>query len=93
MISEETHLILPYHRKIDVARERIFKIGTTGRGIGPAYEDKVTRCGIRVVDLLDQKVFKKKLEENLLQKNVYLTQILKEKRIEVSEIYDGYLRF
>ena len=53
MISEETHLILPYHRKIDVARERVFKIGTTGRGIGPAYEDKVARCGIRVVDLLD----------------------------------------
>ncbi|PIX22300.1 MAG: adenylosuccinate synthase, partial [Deltaproteobacteria bacterium CG_4_8_14_3_um_filter_45_9] len=49
MISEETHLILPYHRRIDVAREKIFKIGTTGRGIGPAYEDKVARCGIRVV--------------------------------------------
>jgi adenylosuccinate synthase len=59
MISEETHLILPYHRKIDVAREKGFKIGTTGRGIGPAYEDKVTRCGIRVVDLLDEKVFRR----------------------------------
>jgi len=59
MISEEAHLILPYHRKIDVARERTLKIGTTGRGIGPAYEDKVARCGIRVVDLMDEKVFRK----------------------------------
>lgn len=93
MISEETHLILPYHRKIDVARERIFKIGTTGRGIGPAYEDKVTRCGIRMVDLLDEKVFQKKLEANLLQKNLYLVQILKEKRFEFSEIFDEYMCF
>ena len=81
MISEETHLILPYHRKIDVAREKIFKIGTTGRGIGPAYEDKVARCGIRMADLLDEKVFRKKLEGNLIQKNVYLIQILKEKAL------------
>jgi len=93
MISEETHLILPYHRKIDVARERIFKIGTTGRGIGPAYEDKVTRCGIRMVDLLDEKVFQEKLEANLLQKNLYLVQILKEKRFEFLEIFDEYIRF
>jgi adenylosuccinate synthase len=60
MISEQAHLILPYHRKIDVARERIFKIGTTGRGIGPAYEDKVTRYGIRMVDLIDEEVFRRK---------------------------------
>jgi len=93
MISEETHLILPYHRKIDMAREKIFKIGTTGRGIGPAYEDKVARCGIRVVDLLDEKVFRRKLEENLIQKNLYLVQVLKEKGFEVSEIFEEYLNF
>jgi adenylosuccinate synthase len=93
MISEEAHLILPYHRKIDVAREKVFKIGTTGRGIGPAYEDKVARCGIRMADLLDEKVFRKKLEENLIQKNVYLIQILKEKGFEFSEIFDEYIRF
>ena len=93
MISEETHLILPYHRKIDMAREKIFKIGTTGRGIGPAYEDKVARCGIRVVDLLDEKVFRRKLEENLIQKNLYLVQVLKEKGFEVSEIFEEYLHF
>jgi adenylosuccinate synthase len=91
MVSEQTHLILPYHRKIDVARERIFKIGTTGRGIGPAYEDKVARCGIRVIDLLDEKVFRKKLEENLIQKNNYLIQALNEKGFEFSEIFEEYL--
>ncbi|NWF92638.1 MAG: adenylosuccinate synthase [Syntrophaceae bacterium] len=93
MISEETHLILPYHRKIDVARERIFKIGTTGRGIGPAYEDKVARCGIRVVDLMDERVFREKLEQNLVQKNIYLVEVLREKGFEFSEIFDQYLRF
>jgi adenylosuccinate synthase len=93
MISEGTHLILPYHRKIDVAREKIFKIGTTGRGIGPAYEDKVTRCGIRVVDLLDEKVFRKKLEDNLVQKNLYLVEILKEKHFEFSDIFNEYAQY
>ena len=62
MISEEAHLILPYHRRIDIARDRVFKIGTTGRGIGPAYEDKVARYGIRMVDLMDEEVFREKLE-------------------------------
>jgi adenylosuccinate synthase len=93
MISEETHLILPYHRRIDAAREKIFKIGTTGRGIGPAYEDKVARCGIRVVDLMDEKVFRKKLEANLVQKNIYLTQVLKEDGFGFSEIFEEYLRY
>ena len=93
MISEETHLILPYHRRIDVAREKTFKIGTTGRGIGPAYEDKVVRCGIRMVDLLDEKVFREKLETNLIQKNIYLTQVLQEKGFEFSEIFDEYLQY
>jgi len=93
MISEETHLILPYHRRVDVAREKAFKIGTTGRGIGPAYEDKVARCGIRMVDLLDEKVFREKLETNLVQKNAYLTQILKEKGFDFSESFDEYLQY
>jgi len=93
MISEGTHLILPYHRRIDVAREKTFKIGTTGRGIGPAYEDKVARCGIRAVDLMDEKIFREKLEANLIQKNVYLTQVLGEKGFEFSEIFDEYLQY
>jgi adenylosuccinate synthase len=93
MISEETHLILPYHRRIDAAREKIFKIGTTGRGIGPAYEDKVARCGIRVADLMDERVFREKLESNLIQKNAYLTQVLKEDGFDFPEIFDEYLRY
>jgi adenylosuccinate synthase len=93
MVSEEAHLILPYHRRVDIARERVFKIGTTGRGIGPAYEDKAARCGIRMVDLMDEEVFKKKLKANLLQKNLYLSEVLKEKPFEFSEIYDEYIRY
>ena len=93
MVSEETHLILPYHRRIDTAREKTFKIGTTGRGIGPAYEDKVARCGIRAIDLLDEKIFREKLEANLISKNAYLTQVLNEKGFEFSEIFDEYLQY
>ena len=93
MISEQAHLILPYHRRIDAAREKIFKIGTTGRGIGPAYEDKVTRCGIRMVDLVDEKIFGEKLQANLLQKNVYLTQVLKEEPFELSKIFDEFMGY
>jgi len=93
MISEEAHLILPYHRRIDTAREKTFKIGTTGRGIGPAYEDKVARCGIRAVDLLDEKIFREKLETNLVSKNTYLTQVLNEEGFEFSEIFDEYLQY
>jgi adenylosuccinate synthase len=93
MISEQAHLILPYHRKIDVARERVFKIGTTGRGIGPAYEDKVTRYGIRMVDLVDEEVFKRKLEAALVQKNIYLTQVLKEEPFEFSKIFEEFLQY
>ncbi len=93
MVSEEAHLILPYHRRIDIARDRVFKIGTTGRGIGPAYEDKVARYGIRVVDLMDEEVFRKKLKANLLQKNAYLSEVLKEEGFELSEIFDEFLRF
>jgi len=93
MISEEAHVILPYHRRIDSAREKIFKIGTTGRGIGPAYEDKVARCGIRMGDLMDEKVFREKLEANLIHKNAYLTQVLKEAGFEFSEIFDEYLQY
>jgi adenylosuccinate synthase len=93
MISEEAHLILPYHRRIDVARERVFKIGTTGRGIGPAYEDKAARSGIRMGDLVDENIFKKKLEANLVQKNMYLVQVLKEEGFEFGKIYEEFVQF
>ncbi len=93
MVSEEAHLILPYHRRIDIARDRVFKIGTTGRGIGPAYEDKVARSGIRMGDLMNEEVFHKKLKANLLQKNAYLTEVLKEKPFEWSEIFDEFIQY
>ncbi len=93
MVSEEAHLILPYHRKIDIARDRVFKIGTTGRGIGPAYEDKVARCGIRMIDLMDEDVFRNKLRDNLLQKNAYLTEVLKEEPYPFEDIFREYLRY
>ena len=92
MISEEAHMILPYHRRIDVARERVFKIGTTGRGIGPAYEDKAARSGIRMGDLVDENIFKKKLEANLVQKNMYLVHVLKEEGFEFGKIYEEFVQ-
>src|SRR5213594_1431481 len=80
-ISETAHLIMPYHKAIDLARERLRgqgKIGTTGRGIGPAYEDKMARIGIRVVDLLEEATFREKLRANLEEKNAYLSSMLGE---------------
>jgi len=65
LISKNAHLIMPYHKKLDIARERLRgtnKIGTTGRGIGPAYEDKVSRCGIKCGDLLNEEDFRLKLK-------------------------------
>ena len=95
-ISEQAHLIMPYHKAIDQARERMRgagKIGTTGRGIGPTYEDKAARVGIRVIDLLEEDTFRGKLEHNIAEKNVYLRAILKEQALDFEEIhrtYSGY---
>ncbi|MDI6779981.1 MAG: adenylosuccinate synthase [Bacteroidota bacterium] len=89
-ISHNAHLIMPYHKLLDGLREQTSeKIGTTGRGIGPAYIDKATRRGIKVVDLLDRNSFKEKLkrniaEHNLVLKNIYGTGILDADKI-VSE--------
>jgi adenylosuccinate synthase len=97
LISEGAHLIMPYHKAIDVARERrksgSRKIGTTGKGIGPTYEDKVARCGIRIIDLFDEEAFREKLEENLAQKNFYLTQMLGESPLDGTQILRDYLGF
>jgi adenylosuccinate synthase len=92
-ISEKAHLIMPYHKAIDQARERLRgegMIGTTGRGIGPAYEDKVARVGIRFVDLLEEETFEEKLQRNIEEKNIYLKAILKEKTLNFKKIYDRY---
>jgi adenylosuccinate synthase len=95
-ISETAHLIMPYHKAIDLARERLRgegRIGTTGRGIGPTYEDKMARVGIRFVDLLDEPVFEEKLSHNLQEKNIYLGAILKEQALDYTQIFDSYCRF
>jgi adenylosuccinate synthase len=95
-ISEEAHVIMPYHKAIDQARERLRgegMIGTTGRGIGPAYEDKVARVGIRFVDLLEEETFQEKLERNIEEKNIYLESILKEKTLDFSTIHDRYAAY
>ena len=92
-ISEQAHVIMPYHKAIDLARERLRgkgKIGTTGRGIGPAYEDKVARVGIRFVDLLEEDTFREKLERNIEEKNFYLKAILNEKALDFAAIHAGY---
>ena len=92
-ISEQAHLIMPYHKAIDLARERMRgegKIGTTGRGIGPTYEDKAARVGIRVVDLLEEDTFRAKLEHNIAEKNVYLKAILKEEALDFDDIHRTY---
>ena len=78
-IAAEVNLILPYHKAIDLERERQLadaKIGTTGRGIGPAYEDSVSRYGVKLADLYDPENLKAKLERNVKAKNTYLSSVL-----------------
>jgi len=93
LISERAHVIMPYHQSVDQAREQFKgdkKIGTTGRGIGPAYEDKATRRGIRFVDLLDPKVFEEKVKTILDEKNFYLKNYLSAETLDAGEIVDQY---
>ncbi len=95
-ISETAHLIMPYHRRIDVAREErqgAKQIGTTGRGIGPAYEDKAARCGIRFVDLIEPDTFSERVRAALEEKNFYLTRYFGAEPLEAGPIiaeYRGY---
>ncbi len=92
-ISENAHIIMPYHRRLDVVRETkkgVAKIGTTGRGIGPAYEDKIARTGIRLCDLLDSETFGEMLRVNVEEKNFYLTQFYNDKPLEYDAIFDEY---
>jgi len=93
-LSDKAHIIMPYHKAIDLARELAKgkdKIGTTGRGIGPCYEDKVARTGIRVVDLIDPEVLEEKLRANLKEKNFYLTKFLDAEPLEAGQILEKYL--
>lgn len=92
-VSEKAQVIMPYHRRIDVARESHGlgkKIGTTGKGIGPAYEDKIARVGIRMCDLLDEEVFREKLNRNIEEKNFYLTRLFQEDPLDGETIFNEY---
>lgn len=96
LISERAHLIMPFHQAIDVARERKKgdqKIGTTGRGIGPAYEDKAARRGLRFVDLMETAVFRNKLAAIVAEKNFYLKHCLEDKELDLAPILERYLAF
>ena len=96
LISHNAHLIMPYHKRIEEARERARDggaIGTTGRGIGPAYVDKVARTGIRVVDLLDRDVLRIKLKQAIEEKNAILTAIYDADELNVEQIIEEYVEF
>ncbi len=96
-ISDRAHLILPHHRRIDWARERAKskkgRIGTTGRGIGPAYEEKAARSGIRFADLLNERVFDERLRSVLREKNVYLKCVLKDSGFSPAAVRKEYLEY
>jgi len=92
-ISDQAHLIFPYHKIIDRLREgkrKAHKIGTTGRGIGPCYADKVSRTGIRLIDLLDKDVFREKLASTLDEKNEIFKKIYHHRGFSFKQIYDEY---
>ncbi len=95
-ISHNAHLIMPYHKKLDQARERYRDadaIGTTGRGIGPAYMDKFARSGIRVVDLLDRDALRRKIESAMEEKNAILRSVYGADELDVEAIIEEYVEF
>jgi len=96
LVSENAHLIMPYHKLIDHGREKLKgnqKLGTTGRGIGPCYEDKVTRRGIRFCDLIDPEVFEDKISSILDEKNFYLKEFLQSETLDMASILEEYLSY
>ncbi|WP_449538263.1 adenylosuccinate synthase [Ferdinandcohnia sp. Marseille-Q9671] len=95
-ISNRAHVILPYHIKLDEVEEEYKganKIGTTKKGIGPAYMDKAARVGIRIADLLDREVFEEKLRYNLIEKNRLLEKVYEAKGFMVEEILEEYYEY
>ena len=95
-ISDRTHVIMPYHKLMDKARESQMgnnKIGTTGRGIGPVYEDKVARRGIRVSDLLYPDYFADMLKSIINQKNIYLKNVLGIEPLDFEQVFDDYIEY
>jgi len=96
MLSASAHLIAPYHRTVDRVSERFLgnrKIGTTGRGIGPAYADKINRVGLRVQDLFDEKILAQKVEGALATRNQLLVKVYNRRAITVDEVVDELLSY
>ena len=95
VIDSNLHVIMPWHKAIDIAREKVpnRKIGTTGRGIGPTYEDKVGRRGIRLGDLIKPQVFRRKLQEVLPEKNFLLEKFFGEAPLNEEEIFTEYSEY
>ena len=96
LISASAHLIMPYHRALDRVTERYLgsaRIGTTGRGIGPAYGDKIARVGIRVQDLFDPGILRQKLELVLREKNQILGKVYNRRGIDPQACAEEYLRY
>lgn len=96
LISANAHLIMPHHKALDKVTERYLgkaKIGTTGRGIGPAYGDKIYRMGVRVQDLLDPGILAKKIEVALTEKNQLLTKVYKRRGIDPAQVLEEYLAY
>ena len=95
-ISANAHLVAPYHQTMDKVTERFLgkrAIGTTGRGIGPAYMDKVGRLGIRMQDILDESILRQKVEGALRQKNQLLVKVYNRRHFEVDEIVDYFMSY
>jgi len=92
LVDSNLHVIMPWHKAIDLAREKDAsrKIGTTGRGIGPAYEDKIGRRGIRMSDLVKPQVFRRKLQEVLPEKNFLLEKFFGEAPLDEEQIFNEY---
>ena len=91
LLSADAHLIMPYHIAIDKVGERYLgkaKIGTTGRGIGPAYQDKIARVGVRAADLLDAKILRQKVEAALDFKNQVLVKVYNRRALDVDEVME-----
>ncbi|MGW0660192.1 adenylosuccinate synthase [Streptodolium elevatio] len=96
LISGNAHLITPYHRTLDKVTERFLgnrKIGTTGRGIGPAYADKINRVGIRVQDLFDPGILQQKVESALRDKNQMLVKMFNRRELSVQAVVEEYLQY
>ena len=97
LLSERAHVIMPYHREIDLLREKRRasgrKIGTTGRGIGPVYEDKYARRGIRMLDLTEPETFRHRLISVMAERNAYIEKVLEAEPLDPESVYEEYVGY